>query len=229
MSANAELCAWRGRHGADRRDDRRRVRPDRRPLRRLPRADRANAGHPLDLSRAGRTGRCVRRGAAGARFRARRAGRDLGAELRRMGRDAIRDREGRADPGQYQPGLSPCRARIRAEQGRRCRHRHRDRVQDQRLCRHAERAGAGTGERGAGAAPGREAAASAQRDPDRRPAAPGMFAFDDVAAMGGDRERARLAELAEHAAIRRPDQHPVHLGHDRGAEGRDADAPQHPQ
>ena len=127
------------------------------------------AGGPLDLSRAGRTGRCVRRGAAGARFRARRAGRDLGAELRRMGRDAIRDREGRADPGQHQPGLSPRRAGIRAEQGRRRRHRHRDRVQDQRLCRHAECAGAGTGERGAGAAPSRKAAASAQRDPDRRP------------------------------------------------------------
>ena len=31
------------------------------------------------------------------------------------------------------------------------------------------------------------------------------------------------------AAIRRPDQHPVHLRHDRLAQGRDADAPQHPQ
>ena len=31
------------------------------------------------------------------------------------------------------------------------------------------------------------------------------------------------------AAIRRPDQHPVHLGHDRPAQGRDADPSQHPE
>ena len=31
------------------------------------------------------------------------------------------------------------------------------------------------------------------------------------------------------AAPRRPDQHPVHVGHDRLAQGRDALAPQHPQ
>ena len=45
--------------------------------------------------------------------------------------------------------------------------------------------------------------------------APGMFPFDDVSAMGGAAERARLAELAAHAAVRRSDQHPVHLRHHR--------------
>ena len=43
------------------------VRPHRRALGRLPCADRAAAGRPLDLSRAGRTGRCVRRRPARAR------------------------------------------------------------------------------------------------------------------------------------------------------------------
>jgi len=38
----------------------------------------------------------------------------------------------------------------------------------------------------------------------------GMFNFDDIPGLGGDAQRARLADLA-----RRSDQHPVHLGHDR--------------
>ena len=41
---------------------------------------------------------------------------------------------------------------------------------------------------------------------------------------GGRAARARLAELARHAAVRRSDQHPVHLRHHRLAQGRDADA-----
>ena len=38
------------------------------------------------------------------------------------------------------------------------------------------------------------------------------------------RQRARLAELGRHAAVRRPDQHPVHQRHHRRAQGRHAHA-----
>ena len=47
--------------------------------------------------------------------------------------------------------------------------------------------------------------------------------------MGGERHRARLAELAANAPIRRSDQHPVHQRHHRRAQRRDADPSQHSQ
>ena len=59
--------------------------------------------------------------------------------------------------------------------------------------------------------------------------APGAIPFDRIYGMGAASHRARLAELARRAAVRRPDQHPVHLRHHGRAEGRHADAPQHPQ
>ena len=43
------------------------------------------------------------------------------------------------------------------------------------------------------------------------------------------RPRTLLAEREAELLGRRPDQHPVHVGHDRLPEGRDAVAPQHPQ
>ena len=58
---------------------------------------------------------------------------------------------------------------------------------------------------------------------------PAALAFADVADLGGPAERARLAALARRAAVRRADQHPVHLRHHRRAQGGDADASQHPQ
>ena len=48
-------------------------------------------------------------------------------------------------------------------------------------------------------------------------------------ADGERRRRGRARRARGDAAVRRPDQHPVHLGHDRLPEGRDALAPQHPQ
>ena len=60
-------------------------------------------------------------------------------------RDPVRHRQGRADPGQHQPGLPHPRAGIRAEQGRLPGAGHCAPLQDQRLSRHAARAGAGAG------------------------------------------------------------------------------------
>ena len=84
------------------------------------------------------------------------------------------------------------------------------------------------------AAPGRlrgEAAAGAgHAHPHRRAAKRrGFLRFDDVLGMGGDRHRDALAGPRRQAAVRRPDQHPVHQRHDRRAQGRDAHPPQHPQ
>ena len=56
--------------------------------------------------------------------------------------------------------------------------------------------GAGAGASRAGRALRRAAAAAARRDPDRRSAAPGTIPFDDVAARGGEAERAGSRELA---------------------------------
>ena len=58
---------------------------------------------------------------------------------------------------------------------------------------------------------------------------PGCLAFAELAGLGGARQRERLASARRHAAIRRPDQHPVHLRHHRRAEGGDAHPSQHPQ
>ena len=105
------------------------------------------------------------------------------------------------------------------------------RVQDQRLCRHDQHAGAG-------AAP---IARPGQLDAAKLPELRIVIQIGDAPAPGIDRVRQRvrhghgrriarsLAELAGTLAVRRCDQHPVHLRHHRPAEGRDADAPQHPQ
>ena len=53
--------------------------------------------------------------------------------------------------------------------------------------------------------------------------------WDAFLADGDARQRARARRARGRAAPRRPDQHPVHVGHDRRAQGRDALAPQHPQ
>ena len=59
---------------------------------------------------------------------------------------------------------------------------------------------------------------------------PGMLNFDDVASAGGNAERVKLAELRAQAAVRRCDQHPVHLSGTTGLpKGATLIAPQHPQ
>ena len=61
------------------------------------------------------------------------------------------------------------------------------------------------------------------------PKSPGTIAFEDVAQMGGARHREQLAELARTLQFDDARQHPVHQRHHGIAEGRDADASQHPQ
>ena len=161
-----------------------------------PGADRLPAGRALELSRAGRAGRCVRRRTDRAGPEAGRAHRHLVAEQCRMGGDAVRHREGRADPGEHQSGVPAGGAGIRAEQGRLPRAGHRDVVQDQRLCRHDQHAGAGTAARASGPL-------DAAKLPSLRiviqigaDTAPGAIPFDSVYTTGGASERAQLAELA---------------------------------
>ena len=71
-------------------------------------------GVALDLRGAGRGGRPRRPLARRPRPGQGRPRRDLGAELRRVGRDPVRDREARRDPREHQPGLPHQRARLRA-------------------------------------------------------------------------------------------------------------------
>ncbi len=63
----------------------------------------------------------------------------------------------------------------------------------------------------------------------RRCNSPGMFNFADVMARGGRDEHERLDLISRIAEARRRRQHPVHLRHDRRAEGRDAHPRQHRQ
>ena len=58
---------------------------------------------------------------------------------------------------------------------------------------------------------------------------PGMLNFDELAQPADAADLARLAERGGAASVRRPDQYPVHVGHDRRTQGRHADAPQHPE
>ena len=79
-----------------------------------------------------------------------------------MDADAVRRRQGRADPRHDQSRLSPERARIRAQQGRLRRARHRDRVQDLELHGDGQHAGAGACRREPGRSARGEAAAAAR-------------------------------------------------------------------
>ena len=151
------------------------------------------------------------------------------AEQCRVGHHPIRHRQGRADPGQHQPRLSRDRARICADQIRLHRIGHRVHIQDQRLSGDAGRAGAG-----AGGGIGRRAlcgaaAGAAPRHRDQR----GEYAGRGAVRRGLRPRRRRRARLSSRprrpAAIRRPDQHPIHVRHHRLSQGCDADAPQHPE
>ena len=189
----------------------------------------AEPRRPLDLEGIGRAGRRAGRGLSRARPRTRRADRHLVAEPAGMDADAIRRRQGRADPRHHQSGLSAERTRIRAGQGRLRRDRHRDRVQDLQLHGDAEHAAAGAGEGKARRSARGAAAAIARGDPGRRA---GLSRHDSVRGGRADGRRApprRARGARRHAAIRRSRQYPVHQRHHRIAQGRHADASQHPQ
>ena len=104
---------------APRRDDRRQPRADRRP-----RARRARRSSPATRACAAPTPSSTsavdraRARPARARPRARRPGRDLVPELRRVGARPVRDGEDRRDPRQHQPGVPDDRARVRAATSR---------------------------------------------------------------------------------------------------------------
>ena len=69
-------------------------------------------GGALHVRRVRRGGGPARRGPAAAGLEQGRAGRGLEPEPRRVGADPVRDRQGRRDPGQHQPGLPHQRARV---------------------------------------------------------------------------------------------------------------------
>ena len=184
----------------------------RRPLPRPRGARRRAQRPPVDLRGSStRRSSALARGLLAAGHRQGRPGRHLVAELRRVGAAAVRHRQDRRDPGQRQPGLPHPRAGLRAPAVGRAAAGQRGRVQDERLPgdgrggpRRPARAGAGDLPRH-----GRVGGAGGRRAPRWTPSA--------------------LAERMADAVARRPDQHPVHLGHHRLPQGRDAVAPQHPE
>ena len=155
--------------------------------------------HSLELPRAAARGRRLRRRPRRARPQARRAGRHLVAEQCRMGGHAIRHRQGRADPRQHQPGLSPRRAGIRAQQIGLRRARSPPRASrpatTSRCC--ATWRPSWRRRRPAICTP-RSCPICGSSSPSAPKAdASGMMPFADVAGLGGDAERRRLAALAE--------------------------------
>ena len=146
----------------------------------------------------------------------------LVAQQRRMGADATRNCAGRPGAGVHQPGLPAARARLCAQQGGLPRAGDGDRLQDQRLCRHAYGAAAGTRSLRAGRIACDARPFAAQRRPDRRaePARQLRIRRGDGPRRSG---RARPADPARGPrAVRRPREHPVHLRHHGIAQGRDA-------
>ena len=75
----------------------------------------------------------VARGLLRPRRRQGRPGRDLGAQLRRVGARPVRHRAARRDPGQHQPRVPAARAGVRPEAGGRPAAGRRRRSQDERL------------------------------------------------------------------------------------------------
>ena len=194
------------RRPAARRDDRRELPQGRRALRRPRGARRPPSGLPRDLQRALGAGRPGGARVHGDGRRQGRPHRHLGAEPLRVGRDAVRRRPHRRHPRHDQPGLQVGRARLRAREGRRERPRHGPRLPRRELPAHGRR----RLRRLPRAARGRRARARLGGLPDRGPA----------------HERRGAGRARGEPPVRRPDQHPVHVGHHGLAQGRDADAPQ---
>ncbi|MNM76665.1 hypothetical protein D3C81_884950 [compost metagenome] len=129
---------------------RRRLRQHRCPFPRPRCLDRSPPGPALHLAATGRCRRSARPRADGAGRAAGRPPGYLGAQLRRVVHHPVRQRQGRSDPGQYQPslpfqrtGLRPGPVRLPLGDLCRC-------VQDLRLPCAADRAGARPGFRRAG-------------------------------------------------------------------------------
>ena len=144
------------------------------------------------------------RGAPRGRHREGRPRRDLEPQLRRVGARPVRHRPHRRHPRQPQPGLPHPRGGLRAAAVRLPAAGRRAVVQDQRL--------RGDGDRGA---------------PD---GSPRSSAWSSSAPRSGTSSSPRappsteavLASAVGRAAVRRPDQHPVHERHDGLPQGRHA-------
>ena len=191
-------------------DHRRGPAPRRRALRRPRGARGARAGLPRDLPRAVGRGRPRRPRPARPRRAQGRPRRHLGAQPLRVGRHPVRHRAHRRDPRHHQPGLQGGRARVRARQDRREPARPGPRLPPGRLRRDGATRCA------------RAARCCARRSSSRTTGTTCSPTASGVA-------EADLAAVEATLRPRRPDQHPVHLGHDRRPQGRHALAPQHPQ
>jgi hypothetical protein len=198
------------------RDDRAEPRPDHRPLPRPRRAGQRPPGRPPDLGGVPRRRRGGRPRPARPRHRAGRPGRHLVAQQRRVGHPAVRHRQGRRHPGQRQPGLPHQRARLRARPVGRLHPGAGARLPAGRLRRH--------GRVGRRRDPGARPPHRARRRPAGR-----RDGLGRPARGGGSRAGRPAARPRGAAAVRRPDQHPVHLGHHRLPQGRHPQPPQHPQ
>ncbi len=146
-----------------------------------------------------------------------------------MGGDAIRHRQGRAHPGQHQPGLSPLRARLRPQQGRLQGAGHRRSFQDLGLCRHVARARARDRPQRAGAPPSEAPADAPGADPHRQRREARFLPLRGCARCRRRAPPCGAGGVGAEAAIRRPHQHPVHQRHHRRAQGRHPHPSQHPQ
>ena len=158
--------------------------------------------------------------------RARRPRRHLVAQQRGVGADAVRHRQGR--PRSWSTSTRPTAppssntrsTRWAARRWSRCRSfKTSDYLGMLRELRRSRR----------GACRSLRAHRAGSTRPAHGDEAPGVQRFS---ALLGERRSpaiARVAEIGQHAAVRRPDQHPVHQRHHRLSQGRDAHPPQHPQ
>ena len=134
LRSHAVLQPRRIEHRAARRDHRREPAADRRRASRTPRCSstRRPAGGGPTRQFDAETDTLARGLIAAGLAAGDRVG-HLGAELRRVGAAAVRDRQGRHHPGQHQPGVPQPRARLRAAPVRGAGAGQRGELQDQRL------------------------------------------------------------------------------------------------
>ena len=198
------------RHADPRGDHRGQLRTDRRrpPGRRSP--GRRRQRPALDVRRAQRRGRRRGTGFAGAGHREGRPGRHLGAELRR-----VDDRRSTRPPRSARSWSTSTRPTARTSWP---------------MCSTSRAPRAGRGDVVQDLDYVAMVAEVRGETPD---AASGLFLghrrLGLAARSGARRSAARSWPTGWRACPTRPDQHPVHLGHNGFPEGRDAVAPQHPQ
>ncbi len=141
----------------------------------------------------------------------------------------VRQCQGRRGPGEHQPGIPQQRAGIRSQAVRLQLADLRRRLQDQRLPCDARRPAAGAGAGTSGRTGQRAPAGTARRDQPGRAGADRLPALAGPAGAGRRGRRRGTAPAPGLAAVRRADQHPVHLRYHRLPQGRHPQPLQHPQ